>query len=73
MMVGLGPQWRHVHRPGNPDLSAEWVEDLGRGFLPWVVCRDDQLYRMRGQMPEPDMTLGRTHMWRQSKIIAWYK
>ena len=24
-------------------------------------------------MPEPDMTLGRTHVWRPPKIIAWHK
>jgi hypothetical protein len=30
-------------------------------------------YRMLGQMPEPDMTFGRTHARRPSKIIAWMR
>lgn len=29
-------------------------------------------YRARGQMPEPDMTLGRTHVWRPARIIEWH-
>ena len=35
--------------------------------------RDGQLVPDAGQMPEPDMTLGRTHVWRPSKIIAWHE
>ncbi|MEU5949898.1 helix-turn-helix domain-containing protein [Micromonospora sp. NPDC047465] len=28
-------------------------------------------YRKRGQMPAPDMTVGRTHMWRPARIRSW--
>lgn len=28
-------------------------------------------YRQRGQMPPPDQTIGRTHMWAPSTIIGW--
>ena len=30
-------------------------------------------YRKRGQMPEPDMTLGRTHVWKPVRIIEWHR
>lgn len=30
-------------------------------------------YRSRGQMPEPDQTIGRTHMWKPVRIIAWHQ
>lgn len=30
-------------------------------------------YRGRGQMPAPDMTIGRTHVWRAGRIIEWHK
>lgn len=29
-------------------------------------------YRGRGQMPAPDRTLGRTHLWRPATIVAWH-
>jgi hypothetical protein len=29
-------------------------------------------YRRRGQMPAPDMTVGRTHMWRPKRITVWH-
>ncbi len=62
-----------MHRPGNPDLSAEWwtTSDVA-AYLGLRVAMISS-YRMRGQMPEPDMTLGHTHVWRPSKIIAWYR
>lgn len=30
-------------------------------------------YRVRGTMPPPDDTLGRTHVWRPARIIAWHE
>ena len=30
-------------------------------------------YRKRGQMPAPDLTVGRTHMWRPERIIEWHR
>ncbi|MFI6333261.1 MarR family transcriptional regulator [Micromonospora chersina] len=29
-------------------------------------------YRQRGQMPDPDQTVGRLHMWRPETIIEWH-
>jgi hypothetical protein len=29
-------------------------------------------YRQRGQMPAPDMTVGRTHLWQPARIIEWH-
>ncbi|MFG3715813.1 helix-turn-helix transcriptional regulator [Micromonospora sp. NPDC047730] len=29
-------------------------------------------YRKRDQMPPPDQTVGRTHMWRPARIRAWH-
>ncbi len=30
-------------------------------------------YRKRGQMPAPDQTYGRTHLWRPETIIDWHR
>lgn len=62
----------HIGQP-EPDLSAEWwtTSDVA-AYLRLQVATVSS-YRMRGQMPEPDMTLGRTHVWRPSKIIAWHE
>ena len=56
-----------------PDESAEWwtTQDVAAYInvgLPTVST-----YRKRGQMPEPDQTVGRTHMWKPARIIAWHK
>ncbi|TDC35724.1 MarR family transcriptional regulator [Micromonospora sp. KC213] len=29
-------------------------------------------YWRRGQMPAPDQTVGRTHMWRPARVRAWH-
>jgi predicted DNA-binding transcriptional regulator AlpA len=29
-------------------------------------------YRRRGQMPPPDRTIGRTHVWRADRIVEWH-
>ncbi len=69
----------HCHHEGvgidraNSDPSAErsTTSDVAAylGLRVSTVSSD----RMRGQMPEPDMTLGRTHAWRPSKIIEWHQ
>jgi hypothetical protein len=56
-----------------PDPSAEWwtISEVA-AYLGLRVATVSS-YRIRGQMPEPDVTLGRTHAWRPSKIIAWHE
>jgi aminoglycoside phosphotransferase (APT) family kinase protein len=54
-----------------PDPSAEWWTTSEVAAYLGLRVATVSSYRMRGQMPEPDMTLGRTHVWRPSKIIAW--
>jgi hypothetical protein len=56
-----------------PDPSAEWWTTSEVAAYLGVRVATVSCYRMRGQMPEPDMTLGRTHVWRPSTIIAWQK
>jgi hypothetical protein len=56
-----------------PDPEAEWwtTSDVAAyiGVQPATVSG----YRMRGQMPAPDMTVGRTRMWRPKRIIDWHQ
>jgi len=56
-----------------PDPSAEWWTTSEVAAYLGLRIATVSSYRMRGQMPEPDMTLGRTHIWRPSKIIAWHE
>jgi hypothetical protein len=58
---------------GKPDPSAEWwTTSEVAAYLDLRVATVSS-YRIRGQMPEPDMTLGRTHVWKPSRIIAWHE
>ena len=69
----------HCHNEGvgidraNPDPSAEWWTTSEVAAYLGLRVSTVSSYRMRGQMPEPDMTLGRTHVWRPSKIIEWHQ
>jgi hypothetical protein len=56
-----------------PDQSADWwtTSDVA-GYLGVRVATVSS-YRKRGQMPEPDMTVGRTHMWRPARIVEWHE
>ena len=56
-----------------PDPSAEWWTTSEVAAYLGLRVATVSSYRMRGQMPEPDMTIGRTHVWRPSTIIAWQK
>jgi 8-oxo-dGTP pyrophosphatase MutT (NUDIX family) len=54
------------------DPGAEWwmtsdvAADLGVGVAAVSA------YRKRGQMPAPDSTVGRTHMWRPARVREWH-
>ena len=61
------------HQEGEPDPSAEWWTTSEVAAYLGVGVATVSSYRIRGQMPSPDMTLGRTHAWRPSKIIAWHE
>jgi aminoglycoside phosphotransferase (APT) family kinase protein/predicted DNA-binding transcriptional regulator AlpA len=58
---------------GKPDPSAEWWTTSEVAAYLGLRVSTVSSYRMRGQMPEPDMTLGRTHVWRPSAIMNWHK
>lgn len=58
---------------GNPDPSAEWWTTSEVAAYLGLRVATVSSYRRRGQMPEPDMTLGRTHVWRPSKITDWHE
>ena len=55
------------------DPAAEWwttsevAEHLG------LRVGTVSSYRQRGQMPTPDKTLGRTHLWRPRTILEWQR
>ena len=54
-----------------PDPDAEWwnTSDVAR-FL-GVRVGTVSSYRLRGQMPSPDLSVGRTQLWRPGRIIEW--
>ncbi len=56
-----------------PDQSAKWWTTSDVAAYLGLQVATVSSYRLRGQMPEPDMTLGRTHVWRPSKIITWHQ
>jgi aminoglycoside phosphotransferase (APT) family kinase protein len=56
-----------------PDPSAEWWTTSDVAAYLGLQVATVSSYRLRGQMPEPDLTIGRTHVWRPSRIIAWHR
>jgi len=55
-----------------PDLNAEWWTTSDVATYLGVQVATVTNYRKRNQMPAPDMTVGRTHMWRPSRIVEWH-
>src|SRR4051794_14350492 len=53
------------------DTSAEWWTTTEVADYLGVRVGTISSYRQRGQMPAPDQTLGRTHLWRPSTILQW--
>jgi uncharacterized protein involved in tolerance to divalent cations len=62
-----------VSQTAPPDPLAEWwtTSDVARYI--GVQIGTISAYRIRGQMPEPDETVGRTHLWKPTRIIAWHE
>jgi hypothetical protein len=55
-----------------PDPDAEWWTTSDVAAYLGVRVGTVSSYRLREQMPAPDLTVGRTHMWRPARIIAWH-
>jgi Helix-turn-helix domain len=58
---------------GQPDLAAEWWTTSDVAAYLGLKVATVSAYRVRGQMPAPDMTVGRTHVWRPERIVAWHE
>jgi hypothetical protein len=56
----------------NPDPESEWWTTSDIAAYLGVQVSTVTNYRKRGQMPAPDLTVGRTHMWRPVRIVAWH-
>jgi hypothetical protein len=56
-----------------PDPDADWWITTDVAAYLGVRIGTVSAYRLRGQMPSPDMTVGRTHMWRPARIIGWHE
>jgi hypothetical protein len=55
------------------DLNAEWWTTSEVAAYLGVQVATVTNYRKRGQMPTPDMTIGRTHVWRPARIVKWHQ
>ncbi len=56
-----------------PDPTSEWWTTSDVAAYLGINVATVSAYRTRGQMPQPDMTVGRTHMWHPERIISWNK
>jgi len=54
-----------------PDPNAEWWTTADVAAYLGVGSSTVSAYRLRSQMPQPDMTVGRTRVWRPARIVAW--
>jgi hypothetical protein len=55
-----------------PDPNAEWWTTSDVAAYLGVRTGTVSTYRSRGQMPEPDISAGRAHLWRPARIIEWH-
>ena len=55
------------------DVSAEWWTTSDVAAYLGVKVATVTNYRKRSQMPAPDMTVGRTQMWRPARIVKWHE
>lgn len=60
------------HQPA-PDPSVEWWTTSDVAAYLGLQVETVSSYRLRGQMPEPDLVLGRTHVWHPSTIMVWHR
>ena len=58
----------------DPDPNAEYWRTSEVAAYLGVTVGTVSSYRIRGQMPEPDRTIGdRTHLWTPRRIIEWHE
>lgn len=55
------------------DQNADWWTTTDVAAYLGVKVSTVANYRKREQMPAPDMTLGRTHVWRPARVVAWHE
>jgi predicted DNA-binding transcriptional regulator AlpA len=55
-----------------PDSAAEWWTTSDVAAYLGVQVATVTNYRKRQQMPPPDQTVGRTHVWQPHRIIEWH-
>jgi predicted DNA-binding transcriptional regulator AlpA len=55
-----------------PDPQASWWTTKDVAAYLGLQLSTISAYRQRGQMPEPDQTVGRLHMWKPATIIEWH-
>jgi hypothetical protein len=60
-------------RVPDPDPEADWWTTTDVANYLGVTVGTVSSYRARQQMPPPDRTIGRTHVWTPKRIIEWHK
>jgi predicted DNA-binding transcriptional regulator AlpA len=55
-----------------PDPNTDWWTTTDVANYLGVTVSTVSSYRARGQMPPPDRTIGRTHVWTPNRIIEWH-
>ena len=56
----------------SPDPRAQWWTTSDVAAYLGVTLSTVSTYRARNQMPQPDQTVGRTHMWKPKRITEWH-
>jgi hypothetical protein len=70
--VLTAPRWRGA-LDSVADVKAEWWTTSDVAAYLGVKVATVTNYRKRDQMPAPDMTVGRMHMWRPARIVKWHE
>jgi hypothetical protein len=63
---------RYRGRVAAPDPDTDWWTTTDVADYLGVTVGTVSSYRARGQMPAPDRTIGRTHVWTPRRIIEWH-
>ena len=56
-----------------PDPRAEWWTTSDVAAYLGISVATVSSYRRRAQMPAPDQTIGRTHVWRPERVTTWHQ
>ena len=73
--AGTSPDdgWQNGEVSKIADPAADWWTTSDVAAYLGVRIATVSTYRTRGQMPAPDMTVGRTHVWKPARIIEWHE